>query len=269
MGLGIAQVFASHGKRVIIRVTSNESLQKSQARLNTTLTEMVSKSKISEATKSEIIYNTEFTTELSSADGCDLVVEAIIEDMEIKKSLFNQLDKFCGPETIFTSNTSAISITELASSTCRTDKFVGLHFFNPALTMKLIEVVRGADTTDETFYTVYNLSKEIGKMPIEVSESPGFVVNRILVPMMNEAAFLVAEGVASVADIDRAMRLGANHPMGPLTLADFVGIDLVLEIMETIYNETGDQKYRPAPLLRKMVRAGKIGKKAGEGFYKY
>lgn len=269
MGLDIAQVFAGSGIAVIVRDIAEDIISKAAARLEASLGKLVAKGKMEETQKSAILEKITFTTELKRAEGCDVVLEAIVENMDIKKSLFKELDGICKPSCIFATNTSAISITEIASVTSRADRFVGMHFFNPATMMKLIEVIRGAKTSDETFRAVFDLSVSIGKDPVEVSESAGFVVNRLLVPMINDAVSVYAEGVASVEDIDKAMRLGANHPMGPLTLADFVGLDVCLAIMETLYAETGDPKYRPAPLLRKMVRGGLLGKKSGEGFYKY
>lgn len=269
MGLDIAHVFARSGFKVVLRDISDEILQRADAKLQKTLDKLIAKGKIDEAAKAGIIGNITFTTVLSDAADCDLVVEAILENLELKKPMFQELDRICKAETIFASNTSAISITELASATNRSEQFVGMHFFNPATVMKLVEVIRGENTSDATFESVYRLSQDVGKEPVEIAESPGFVVNRLLVPMINDAIFVYAEGVASVGDIDRAMQLGANHPMGPLALGDFIGLDVCLAIMKTLHAETGDPKYRPAPLLRKMVRAKKLGKKTGEGFYQY
>ena len=222
-----------------------------------------------EAKKAEILSHMSFTTELAAAADADLVVEAAIENLDIKKSIFAELDSLCKPETILASNTSSISITAIAAATKRADKFIGMHFFNPATVMKLVEVIRGTHTSDETYKTIAELAAAIGKEPVEVNEAPGFVVNKILVPMINEGIDLVYTGVASVEGVDTAMKLGANHPMGPLALGDLIGLDVCLAIMDTLYDETHDPKYRASLLLRKMVRAGKLGRKTGIGFYDY
>lgn len=269
MGLDIAQVFAKKDIDVVVRDITEEIIKASEARLNKGLDKLVAKGKLDEAGKAAITGKITFTTELATAADADLVIEAAIENLDIKKKIFAELDGICKSETIFGSNTSSISITAIAAATKRADKFIGMHFFNPATVMKLVEVIRGANTSDETFKTIYTLSEDIGKQPIEVAEAPGFVVNKILVPMINEAAGLVETGVASVADIDKAMQLGANHPMGPLALGDFIGLDVCLAIMDVLYAETGDSKYRASLLLRKMVRGGLLGKKSGKGFYDY
>ena len=269
MGLDIAQVFARSGYEVVVRDIKEEIIKASEARLNKSLDKLVAKGKMDEAGKKAITDKISFTVELSAAADADLVVEAAIENLEIKKSVFAELDALCKPETILASNTSSISITAIAAATKRADRFIGMHFFNPATVMKLVEVIRGEHTSEETFKAIWDLSEAIGKVPVEVNEAPGFVVNKILIPMINEAIDLLYTGVASVEGIDNAMKLGANHPIGPLALGDLVGLDVCLAIMETIHKETGDPKYRPSLLLRKMVRAGKLGRKTGEGFYKY
>lgn len=269
MGTDIAQVFASHGLKVVMKDMSEEICDRAVARMKAGLDKLVSKGKISEEAAKETLANVSTTINDEDLADCDLILEAIVERVDVKASVFKKLDDICKPETIFATNTSSISITEIAAATKRPDKFIGMHFFNPATIMKLVEVIRGFATSDETFKTVYDLSVTIEKDPVEVSEGPGFVVNRILIPMINEAIQIYSEGIASVEDIDKAMKLGANHPMGPLALGDLVGLDVCLNIMNVMYNETGDTKYRPALLLKKMVRAGKLGRKTKIGFYDY
>ena len=269
MGLDIAQLFAGKGFDVVVRDINDDIIKASEARLNKGLDKLVSKGKMEEAGKKAITDKMTFTTNMSLAADADLVIEAVIEKLEIKKSIFAELDRICKPETILATNTSSISITAIAAATRRPDKFIGMHFFNPAAVMKLVEVIRGARTSDETCTSIAALSKEIGKEPVEVNEAPGFVVNKVLVPMINVAIDLVYTGVASVWGIDTAMKLGANHPMGPLALGDLIGLDICLAIMDTYYTETHDPKYRASLLLRKMVRAGQLGRKTGIGFYNY
>ena len=269
MGLDIAQVFARKSFDVVVRDIKDELIQASRARLVKGLDKLVAKGKMDEAKKADILSHMSFTTELSLAADADLVVEAAIENLEIKKQIFAELDAICKSETILASNTSSISITAIAAATKRPEQFIGMHFFNPATVMKLVEVIRGAKTSDETYQTIHDLSVEIGKEPVEVAEAPGFVVNKILIPMINEGIDLVYTGVATAEGVDKAMKLGANHPMGPLELGDLVGLDVCLAIMDTLYNETHDPKYRASLLLRKMVRAGYLGRKTGKGFYDY
>ena len=269
MGLDIAQVFATKGFEVTVRDISDEILENAQAKLVKGLDKKIAKGKMTEEAKAAILGNLTFTTDMKALADMDLIVEAILEKMEVKKSVFGELDTICKPETIFASNTSSLSITEIATSTKRQDKFIGMHFFNPATVMKLVEVIRGANTSDETTKIISDLSVEIGKEPVEVNEAPGFVVNKILVPMINEAADLLYTGVASAEGIDTAMKLGANHPMGPLALGDLIGLDVVVAIMDVLFAETHDPKYRCSLLLRKMVRAGKLGRKTGIGFFDY
>lgn len=269
MGSGIVQAFAQKGYEVIVRDIKDELVQSGIVRINNGLSRLVSKGKMTEETKEDILSRISGTTDMNLAADCDLVVEAAIENMKIKKEIFAELDKICKPETILASNTSSLSITEVASATNRPEKVIGMHFFNPAPVMKLVEIIRGMATSQETFDAVKELSVAIGKEPVEVEEAPGFVVNRILIPMINEASFILQEGIASVEDIDTAMKYGANHPMGPLALGDLIGLDVCLAIMDVLYNETGDTKYRSSSILRKYVRAGWLGRKSGRGFYNY
>ena len=271
MGRGIAQVFATAGKDVTVYDISQQIVDGAKANLEKGLAKLVSKEKITQEKADAILGRIRFSadTEYSDAGEIDLVVEAAIERLDLKKSIFQKLDKATKAECILATNTSSISITEIASAVTKKDKVIGMHFFNPPVVMKLIEIIRGGNTSDDTYNAIFALSQEIGKNPVTVNEAPGFVVNRILIPMINEAAELVQNGVASPEDLDTAMKLGCNHPMGPLTLGDFIGLDTCLAIMETIFSETGDPKYRPSLLLRKMVRAGKLGNKTGEGFFKH
>ena len=269
MGSGIAQAFAVKGHKVVLRDIKDEFVERGLKGIDKNLSKLVKKGKMEEDKKNEILANITGAVDLNMAADCDLVVEAAIENMEIKKQIFGDLDKICKAETILASNTSSLSITEVASATNRPEKVIGMHFFNPAPVMKLVEVIRGMATSQETFDAVKQISIEIGKEPVEVAEAPGFVVNKILIPMINEAVGIYAEGIASAEDIDTAMKLGANHPMGPLALGDLIGLDVCLAIMDVLYKETGDSKYRAHTLLRKYVRAGYLGRKSGKGFFDY
>ena len=267
MGSGIAQAFALHdGYAVFLTDIKVEFAQKAKERIEAKLAKLVSKEKVKQ-TDMDGLLSRITVVEKAALSECDMILEAAFESMSSKKELFNELDPICRPEVIFASNTSSLSITEMAQGYNR--QVVGMHFFNPADIMKLVEVISGVNTTPETVNTIKELAVAIGKVPVEVKESAGFVVNRILVPMINEAVGILAEGVASAEDIDTAMKLGANHPIGPLALGDLVGLDVCLAIMEVLQAETGEDKYRPHPLLRKMVRSGQHGRKTGKGFYVY
>ena len=267
MGLDIAHTFARSGHAVVVREISDELAEKSHSRLVAALDKLVARGKMDEAKRAEILGNMTFTTDLAAAADADLVLEAIVENLDVKKSLFQELDGICKADTIFATNTSSLSITEMAQGLKH--NLIGMHFFNPVPAMKLVEVIAGGNTPAELVEYIKNLSVEIGKTPVVVNEAPGFVVNKILIPYCNEGVCVLQEGVASAEDIDIAMQLGCNHPMGPLHLGDLIGWDVVLNIMDVLFNETHDSKYRANVLIRKMVRAGKLGIKSGEGFFNY
>ncbi|MBD3107066.1 3-hydroxybutyryl-CoA dehydrogenase [Bacillus sp. AGMB 02131] len=269
MGSGIAQVFAASGYSVYLHDLKEEFVQRGLSSIAKNLSRQVEKGKLSQEQQEQILSHISPSTDLQNAAKVDLVIEAAIENMEIKSKLFSDLDKIAQPHTILATNTSSLPITEIAAVTTRADKVIGMHFMNPVPVMKLVEVIRGLATTDEVYKTIEDLSKSLGKTPVEVNDFPGFVANRILLPMINEAIYALYEGVASKEAIDNVMKLGMNHPMGPLTLADFIGLDTCLYIMETLHEGFGDDKYRPCPLLRKYVKAGWLGKKSGKGFYEY
>jgi 3-hydroxybutyryl-CoA dehydrogenase len=269
MGNGIAHVFALNDFSVHLVEVSEELLNKSIDNISKNLDRQVKKEVISESQKVNTLRNLNKTLGIEKIpEDVDLVIEAIFENKAAKLSIFNKLNTLVKSDCIFASNTSSISITELSSSN-RPDKFIGMHFMNPVPMMKLVEIIRGYSTSNETFQTIKVLSEKLGKVPVEVFDFPGFISNRILMPMINEAIFSLMEGVASAVDIDTVMKLGMNHPMGPLTLADFIGLDVCLAIMEVLFNGFNDSKYRPCPLLKKMVAANKLGRKTGEGFFKY
>lgn len=266
MGQGIANAFATAGYNVTVCDIKIEWAQNGINKIGAKLDKLVTREKIT-AEKAEGIKANLTAGEYKDLADCDLIVEAVLEKMEIKKDLFKTLDEICKEDCIFGTNTSSLSVTEIANGIKH--NVIGMHFFNPADRMKLVEVISGENTPVETKEAIIEYSKSLGKTPVEVAEGPGFVVNRILIPMINEACFIYQEGLASVEDIDTAMKLGANHPMGPLALGDLIGLDIVLDVMEVLYTETGDPKYRPCTLLKKMVRAGKLGQKTKQGFYSY
>ncbi|MGH9515510.1 MAG: 3-hydroxybutyryl-CoA dehydrogenase [Terriglobales bacterium] len=269
MGNGIAHVFARSGYKVILCDVEQKFLDRAIATITKNLDRELAKNKITEAQKSETLKRVEGAVDRSRLSACDFIVEAASEKLEIKSELFRDLDRICRREVILASNTSSISITKLAAVTNRPQKVIGMHFFNPVPVMRLVEVVRGLATSDGTFQTVRELSVKLEKTPVEVNDAPGFVSNRVLMPLLNEAMYTVMEGVATPEAVDEVFKLGMNHPMGPLTLADFIGLDVCLDIMRVMHNGLGDPKYRPCPLLVKMVDAGWLGKKSGRGFYKY
>ena len=269
MGAGIAQVCASIGKAVTLCDIKQDFVDNGIASIQKNLQRNVSKGRISQNQMDDTLGNVSTSLDNEALSNCDIVIEAIIEDVDIKKSLFSNLGEICEKRTILASNTSSIPIGILAEASGRSDKVVGMHFMNPVPVMKLVEVIRSKTTSDDTFDATFKLAEELQKVPVLVNDFPGFVSNRILLPMLNEAMFCVMEGVAEPEAIDTVMRLGMSHPMGPLTLADFIGLDTCLAIMRVLHKDMNDDKYRPCPLLEEMVNQGKFGRKSGEGFYKY
>ncbi|QQE74260.1 3-hydroxybutyryl-CoA dehydrogenase [Brevibacillus composti] len=269
MGSGIAQVSAQAGFRVILSDVKQEFVDRGLANIAKNLSRNVEKGRMTEEEKAEVLSRLTLSTDLADGKDADCVIEAVTENMGIKTEIFKKLDEVCPPHAVLASNTSSLPITEIAAVTTRPEKVIGMHFMNPVPVMKLVEIIRGLQTADEVYQLTEDLSKQMGKVPVSVNDFPGFVSNRVLMPMINEAIYCVYEGVATPEAIDEVMKLGMNHPMGPLTLADFIGLDTCLYIMEVLYEGFGDSKYRPCPLLRKYVKAGWLGKKSGRGFYVY
>jgi len=269
MGSGIAQVVASSGRKVVLVDVSEASLDRGIKTIEKSLARMVKKGDIAESDSRAIVSNIQATTSFQDLSGVDMVVEAVFEEIGVKKETFKKLDEFTKPEIVLATNTSSLPIVEIAISTKRPDRVVGMHFFNPAPIMKLVEVIKSLTTSDETVQIAYDFSKALGKEPVKGKDMPGFIVNRILMPMLNEAVFTLQDGVGSADDIDKAMKLGTNQPMGPLALIDLIGLDVTLDVIDVLYKEFQDSKYRAAPLLRQMVRSGRLGRKSGRGFYEY
>ena len=269
MGAGIAQVFAASGYQVSLYDVDQKNTQKGIEGIDKRLKKQVGKGSLSAEEYEGIMERLHLANEITAAQKADLIVEAVVEKMEVKQAIFAELDSLAPNHTVLATNTSSLPITEIAAVTTRPEKVIGMHFMNPVPVMKLVEIIRGLATTDEVYQAVYETTKKLNKTPVEVHDFPGFVSNRILMPMINEAVFTLYEGVANEEDIDQVMKLGMNHPMGPLTLADFIGLDTCLFIMETLHKGFGDDKYRPCPLLRKYVKAGWLGRKTGKGFFTY
>jgi 3-hydroxybutyryl-CoA dehydrogenase len=269
MGNGIAQVLAQTGYTVVMRDIEDRFVESGLKTIKGNLSRLVQKEKMSQQESDAVLGRIKGTIALNDMKQCDLIIEAILEKKDLKKSLYKELSDLCDPEVIFATNTSSFSITEIASFSNRPQKVVGVHFFNPAPVMQLVEIIRGLETSEEAFQVVKEVVDKTGKTGIEIKDSPGFVVNRILFTMLNEAAYTLMDGIASKEDIDKGMRLGCNHPLGPIAVMDLVGLDTVLAIIETLFNDFGDTKYRPCPLLKRMVKSGNLGRKTGRGFYEY